>query len=142
MGEDTSNPLGVAGTELVEEGDHGVDDGRGEARSQEQVLVRARTRGDVDDEPVGVVAEGNVQAVEEAGNGRIHRVDSSRMEGDRSFRIGSGEVADRMRQADRVAGCDSGVKEVAAAVQCAHTNNCHGDRTGFGRGAVGLGRSG
>jgi hypothetical protein len=66
MGEDTSNPLEVADTEWVEEGDHGMDGGLEEVMGPEPVLVQEQeqARGDVGDELVGVVAEGNVQAVE------------------------------------------------------------------------------
>lgn len=140
MGEDRSNPLEVADTELVEGGDHGMGDEKGEVMGQKLGLAREQelARGDVDGELVGVVAEGNVQ---EAGNDRIRRVDSSQMEGDRSFRIDSGGVEGHMWQEDRVVGDDNGVRE-AAAVQSVHTNNYHGGHTEGDRRVAGLGWSG
>lgn len=66
MGEGTSNRLEVADTERVEEGDREMGDGWEEVVNPEPVLVReqAQTRGDADDELVGVAEEGNVQVVE------------------------------------------------------------------------------
>ena len=68
-----SNPLEVADTERVEEGDHEMDDGWEEAMNPEPMLVReqAQARGDVDDELVGVGEEGSVQVVE-VGSDHIH----------------------------------------------------------------------
>jgi hypothetical protein len=143
MKEGTNNPLEVADMKLVGEGGHGMDDEKGEVMDQELVLVREReqAQGDAGGELVGVVVGGNVQAG--AGNDRIHRVDSSRVEGDHSFHIDSGEVADHMWRADRVVGCDSGVKEVEAAeVQCVHTNNYHDDHIECDRRVAGSGKSG
>jgi len=99
MGEDTSNPLEVADTERVEEGEHGMGDGLEGAMGPEPALVQEQeqARGDVGGEFVGVVVEGNVQAVE-VGSDHIHWADSSRMEGDHSFHIGSEEVEVRTRQ--------------------------------------------
>ena len=75
MGEDTSNPSGVADTGRVEEGAHGMDDGREGAMDPElapgQEQEQAQARGDVGDELAGVVVEGNVQAVE-VDSDRIH----------------------------------------------------------------------
>jgi hypothetical protein len=73
MGEDTSNPLEVADTERVEEGEHGMDDGREGAMGPEPVLVQeqVQVQGDVGDELVGVVVERNVQGVE-VGSDHIH----------------------------------------------------------------------
>jgi hypothetical protein len=89
------------------------------------------------------VAEGNVQVVEEAGNDRIHRVDSSRMEGDHRFHIDSVEAEDHMWQVDQAVGCDNGVKEVVAAVvQCAHRSNCHDGHTGCDQRMAGSGKWG
>jgi len=68
MGEDTSNPSGVADTDQVEGGAHGMGDGRegamdpAPAPGQEQ--EQAQAQGDVGDELAGVAVEGNVQAVE------------------------------------------------------------------------------
>lgn len=59
------------------------------------MLVRGQAGWDAGGELVGAVAEGNVQ-VAEVGNDRIHQVDSSQMEGDRSFHIDSVEVEGRM----------------------------------------------
>lgn len=74
MGEDTSNPLGVADMERVEGGAHGMGDGREGATDPEpgpeQEQERAQARGDVGDELAGVVG-GNLQAVE-VGSDRIH----------------------------------------------------------------------
>ena len=68
------------------------------------------------------------------------------MEGGHSFHIGSEEVEVRTLQADQVAECDNGVKEVAevaAAAQCARTNNFHdGGRTEYDRTAVESGKLG
>lgn len=102
---------------------------------------REQARGGAGGELVGVVAGGNVQPVE-VGNDRTRQVDSNRMEGGRSFHIDSGEAEDHMWQAGRVVGCDNGVKEVAAVVQCAHTDNCHDGRTECGRRVVGSGKLG
>lgn len=73
MGEDTSNPLEVADTERVEEGDRGMDDGWEEAMGLEPALVQGQewVQGDGDDELAGVVTEGNVQGVG-VGSDRIH----------------------------------------------------------------------
>lgn len=142
MGEDTSNLMEAAGMELVEGDDYGMDDEKREAMSQEMGRGRgqAQARGGAGDELVGVVAEDNVDAVEEAGNDRIRRVDSSQMEGDHNFHIDSGEVDDHTQQADQAVGCDNDVKDVEVAVaQRVHTNSCHDDRTERGRGAVGWG---
>lgn len=103
---------------------------------------QGQEQGGVDDEAVGVVVEGNVQA-EEVGNDRTHQVGSSRMEGDHSFRIDSGEEEVRMWQADQVVECDSGVKGVAAAVaRWARTNNCHDGHTVYDRMVVALEKPG
>lgn len=143
MGEDTSSLLEVADMELVEEGDHGMDDEKGEATGQVQVQVQKReqARRDADGELVGVVAEGSVQVVEEVGNGRTHRVDSNRMEGDHSFHIDSEGVEGHTWQAGRVVGCDNGAK-VAGVVHYVHTNNCRDDRTGCDQRVVGPGKLG
>lgn len=132
----------MADTEWVEEGDHEMDDELEEVMDQALVQVREqeRARGDVGDELVVVVVEGNVQAV---GNGHIHQADSSRMEGDHSSRIGSEEVEVRTWQTDQVAGCGNGVKGVAVAVaQCARTNNFHDGRIEHDQRVVGSGMSG
>ena len=133
----------MADTEQVEEGGRGVDGGREEATDPVLVLaqVRVREQGDVGDELVGVVVAGNVQA-EGVGNGRIHRVGSSRMEGDHRFHTGSGKGEVRMWQAVQVVGCDSDVKGVAAVVaaQWSRMNNCRGGRTAYGLGEVESGK--
>lgn len=123
------------------EGDHGMDDGLGEVMGLKPVLLweQERAREDVGGELVGVVVVGNAQAV---GNGHIHQADSSRMEGDHSFRIGS-EVEVRTWQADQVEGCDNGAKGVVAVVvQFARTNNCHDGRIEHDQRVVGSGKSG
>jgi hypothetical protein len=141
--EDTSSPPEVADTEQVEEGDHEMDGGWEEVLNPELVLVlvqgQEQEQGGVGDELVGVVVGGNVQV--EVDSAHIRQVDSSRLEGDHSFHIGSGEGEVRMWQADQVVGCDSGVKGVVvAAAQYARTNNCHDGRTVFDRRVAGLGK--
>ena len=74
MGEDTSNPLEVAGTEQVE-GEHGTDDVQEGAMNPEPALAQEQEQeqeqGDVGDELAGVVVVvGNVQA--EVGSDHIH----------------------------------------------------------------------
>jgi hypothetical protein len=143
MGEDTSNQQG-ADMKLVEEGDHEMGDEKGEVMGRVPVPVREReqTRRDAGGELVGVVvAEGNVQT-EEAGSDHIHRVDSSRMEGDHNCHTDSGEVEDHRWQGDRVVEYDNDAKEVAVVAQRAHTNNFHDDRTECDQRVVGSVKSG
>ena len=73
MGEDTSNPLEVADTERVEEGEHEMGDGWEGAMGPELALAQEQeqARGDAGGELAGVVVEGNVQAVE-VGSDHIH----------------------------------------------------------------------
>jgi hypothetical protein len=139
----TSSLLEVADMRRVEGGDHGMGGGRGEAMYQEQALVRKReqAQGDAGDELVGVVVVGN--AVAEAGNDHIHRVDSSQIEVDHSFHIGSGEVEVHRWQVDRLVGCYNGVRGVVVAVvRCAHTGNRHDGHTEYDQRVVGSGRPG
>lgn len=146
MGEDTSNLLEVADTKQGEEGDHGMDDGRGVALDPELVLVlgQEQERGDVGDELVGVVVEDNVQGVE-VGNDHTRRAGSSQTEGDHSFHIDSEEAEVRTWQAVQVVGCDNGAKDVvvaAVAAQCARMNNSHDGRTDYGQRVVVSGKLG
>ena len=147
MEEDTRSPLEVADTERAEEGDRGSDDGWEGEVGPEPALVRAqvqtRVRRDVDDGLVDVVVGDNVQAVE-VGSDHIRWVESSRMEGGRSCYIGNAEVEVRMKQVDRVVGCDNDVKGVAAGVQvqCVRTSNCHDGRIEYCQGTLGSGKSG